>query len=128
MKMIEPNSIPELSYFPYVIYALAFLGLIAVFINKRKVYFAWFVLIILIGIAGMYDFYLWEYDYGHDLNPHAPIQVPGMAYQPPLFGGKMLLNFYAESYPDWGALFFALPMLLGALAFWFKKSAKQLVN
>lgn len=100
---------------------MAFLGLIAVFINKRKIYPTWLILVVLIGIAGMYDFYLWEYDYGHDLNPHAPIQVPGMAYQPPLFGGKILLNFYAESYPSWGAFFFGLPMLLSALAFWFKK-------
>ena len=43
----------------------------------------------------MVDFYLWEYEYGHNLDPTAPIQVPGMSYQPPLIGYKMLLNFGA---------------------------------
>ena len=28
-----------------------------------------------------------------------------MAYQPPLFGSKMLLNFQADSYPHTGSLF-----------------------
>jgi hypothetical protein len=50
----------------------------------------------------MIDFWLWEYDYGHNLNPNAPIIVPGMSYQPPLLGFKQLLNFGAYSYPDVG--------------------------
>ena len=125
MQMIEPDSIPELKIFPYVIYVLAALGLIAAFIDKKKVYLMFFVIIVLTGLAGMYDFYTWLYDYGHNLSPEAPIKVPGQSYQPPLLGSKWLLNFYAESYPYTGAIFFGLPMLLSALAFWFKKSVKK---
>lgn len=125
MQMIEPDSIPELKIFPYVIYALAALALIAAFIDKKKVYLMFFVIIVLTGLAGMYDFYTWLYDYGHNLSPEAPIKVPGQSYQPPLLGSKWLLNFYAESYPHTGAIFFGLPMLLSALAFWFKKSIKK---
>ena len=33
--------------------------------------FGWFILMSILGIAGMYDFYLWEYDYGHNLDPKA---------------------------------------------------------
>jgi len=121
MQMIEPDSIPELTYFPIIIYIMAALGIITAFINRRKVYLSWLILMILLGIAGMYDFYLWEYDYGHNLSDTAPIKVPGQAYQPPLIGGKWLLNFYAESLPHWGALFFSLPMLLAAFSFWKKK-------
>ena len=83
------------------------------------------VVMVLLAAAGIYDFYLWEYDYGHNLSDTAPIKVPGQAYQPPFIGGKWLLNFYATSYPYWGALFFALPMLLGAFAFWTKKEKKN---
>lgn len=122
MKMIEPDSIPELSYFSYIIYGLMALGFIAMLLDRKKIYLAWLILVVLIGIAGIYDFYLWEYDYGHNLSDTAPIKVPGQAYQPPLIGGKWLLNFYATSWPNWGALFFALPMLTSALAFWFKKT------
>ncbi len=45
-----------------------------------------------LAAVGLYDFYMWEYDYGHNLNPHAAIKIPGMAYQPPLIGSKMLLT------------------------------------
>jgi copper chaperone NosL len=54
----------------------------------------------------MADFYRWEYEYGHELNPDAPIKVPGMAYQPPLIGYKKLLNFGAYSIPDTGGWIF----------------------
>ena len=54
----------------------------------------------------MYDFWRWEYNYGHNLNPDAAIIVPGMAYQPPLIGFKQLLNFGAYSMPDIGGWIF----------------------
>ena len=54
------------------------------------------------GAWGIYDFWNWEYQYGHNLNPHAAIKIPGMAYQPPLIGWKQLLNFLAGSVPDTG--------------------------
>lgn len=54
----------------------------------------------------MADFWRWEYNYGHNLNPNAAIIVPGMAYQPPLIGYKKLLNFGAYSVPDTGGLIF----------------------
>jgi len=55
-----------------------------------------------VAFAGLYDFWRWEYDYGHDLDPTAAIRIPGMSYQPPLVGGKQLLNFHATSWPDLG--------------------------
>ena len=61
----------------------------------------------------MVDFYRWNYDYGHDLDPSAAIKVPGMAYQPPIFGYKQLLNFGAYSIPDIGGwLFIAAGLFL----------------
>ena len=60
--------------------------------------------------AGLCDFWKWGYDYGHHLDPHAAIKVPGMSYQPPLIGSKQLLNFHATSWPDIGGW-----ILVGAL-------------
>src|SRR5688572_9953312 len=71
-------------------------------------------LIIAGGIAALVDFYLWGYDYGHNLDPTAPIVVPGMSYQPPLIGTKQLLNFTAFSGPDIGGWIF---LVAGILAF-----------
>jgi copper chaperone NosL len=54
------------------------------------------------AIAGLVDFYRWEYSYGHNLDPGAAIKVPGMTYQPPLIGSTKLLNFTAHSWPGPG--------------------------
>ncbi|MDF9801339.1 copper chaperone NosL [Catalinimonas alkaloidigena] len=120
MKYIEPDSIPELQYFPYIVIGMVVMGIILFFVNKRQGFVAWSILLIILGILGIYDFYLWEYDYGHDLDPNAPIKIPGMIYQPPLFGQKMLLNFDAYSYPHWGSMFLGLAMVLGLAASWLK--------
>ena len=39
--------------------------------------------LLLVAVAGLADFWRWEYNYGHELNPEAAIIVPGMSYQPP---------------------------------------------
>jgi hypothetical protein len=118
MQKIEPESIPELKYFPYVVYAMMALGLIAAVINKRWGYAIWVIIMAVLSILAVYDFYTWMYDYGHNLDPEAPIKVPGMSYMPPLFGEKDLLNFYVKSYPQLGTLAMILSILFGALAFW----------
>ena len=68
--------------------------------------------------AGLGDFWKWGYDYGHRLDPHAAIKVPGMSYQPPIIGSKQLLNFHATSWPDVGGwiAIAALGCVLGAAA------------
>lgn len=125
MKHIEPDSIPELTYFPWVVGALGLLGLIAAFVNKSGLYLAWAVVFLVLAALGIYDFYLWEYDYGHNLSPTAPIKVPGMSYQPPLFGSKMLLNFNAISYPGTGGIFMGISMLLAFVAWWIKRKTAR---
>jgi copper chaperone NosL len=74
----------------------------------------------------MVDFWRWEYDYGHNLDPNAAIIVPGMAYQPPLIGFKQLLNFGAYSVPDTGAWIFigaGLILLVCVVLEWKKAKA-----
>jgi copper chaperone NosL len=102
MKTIEPDSIQELKIMPYTLGLLIIAGIFVSLTGKRKIFFVWVFLLILSGIAGGIDFYLWEYDYGHNLDPNAAIKVPGMNYQPPFIGSKKLLNFVAHSYPDTG--------------------------
>ena len=117
MKFIEPDSIAELTIFPYIIAFMSLLGIVFSILNKKKFYAIWIVLWIILGIAGMYDFYMWEYDYGHNLNPNAPIKIPGQSYQPPLIGTEMLLNFKATSLPDIGSLFLGIGVLFHTISF-----------
>jgi hypothetical protein len=120
MKYIEPDAIPELKYFPYVLYSLMGLGLLAAWIDRTWAYASWVVILVVLGTLGIYDFYLWLYDYGHTLDPHAPIKIEGMSYMPPLFGEKDLLNFYVKSYPHLGALFLGFSILLAMAATWIR--------
>ncbi|HNP19794.1 MAG TPA: hypothetical protein PKL31_15250 [Fulvivirga sp.] len=126
MKNIEPDSIPELTYFPYIVVTMAVLGVIFSFIGNRKMVLTWIIIMIGLGILGIYDFYLWEYDYGHNLSPTAPIKVPGMAYQPPVIGSKMLLNFKAISYPHWGSLFLGFGILLASASYYLSGKKRRL--
>jgi hypothetical protein len=103
MKLIKPESIVELQLMPYVLGFLILFGILVSFTGKKYLLYIWFGLLVISGIAGAADFYLWEYDYGHNLDPNAIIKVPGMNYQPPLIGSKQLLNFTAHSLPDIGA-------------------------
>ena len=125
MKYIEPDSIPELKYFPIVVAVLVLFGLVAAWSSSRILKLSWVIVLFICAGLGIYDFYLWEYDYGHNLSPTAPIKVPGMSYQPPLIGTKMLLNFKAMSYPHWGGLALAISMTIGLLSVWVGRKSKK---
>ncbi len=121
-----PVHMSEFDLFPYVVSIMSVLGVIAGFIGKRKLYITWFVVMAILGTMGMYDFYLWEYDYGHNLNSKAAIKFTDaegnpMAYQPPLIGNKMILNFMARSWPATGAYLLFTGMLLSVTAFFVDK-------
>lgn len=121
MKEI-PVEMPEFSIFPKVIVAMSILGIIIGFIGKRRLFLSWFVLMAIFGSIGMYDFYLWEYEYGHNLNESAAIKFTDskgnpLTYQPPLIGNKIILNFEAKSWPMTGAYLLLLGMSLSVVAF-----------
>lgn len=104
MKTIHPESIPELKIMPYLLGILIAFGIAVAIAGKKWLFTVYMAVFLALGITGGVDFYLWGYDYGHDLDPHAAIKVPGMSYQPPVLGSKKLLNFTAHSYPDTGGM------------------------
>lgn len=124
MAKIKPDMFWELDVFPWIVAGMSALGVIFGIIGNKKLFLFWGILWVVLSIAGIYDFYLWEYDYGHNLDPTAPIKIPGQSYQPPLLGGKTILNFYAFSFPAIGALFLGLGILLGFVSYWLKKKKR----
>jgi copper chaperone NosL len=102
MKHIKAEMFPEFDFLVYIVGFFILFGLLVAIIGKQKLLFSYLIITVLGGIAAMVDFYKWGYDYGHNLDPKAAIQIPGLSYQPPLFGHKTLLNFDAYSYPDIG--------------------------
>lgn len=128
MKTLHANNFIEFTVLPYIIgFFAAFCFLVAI-INKRKWLNMLFYSFVVFGIIAMIDFYRWNYNYGHDLDPNAPIQVPGMSYQPPLIGYKQLLNFGAYSVPDIGGwIFIGVGLLLLTAVMIQLKKKKKLV-
>lgn len=131
-----PDEMWEFSVFPIVILGMSALGLLIAFLGYFKkvgpwAFMAWFVLMSILGIAGMYDFNLWLIDYGSNLDPHAMIKVVDtssgapMTYKPPLFGYQKLLNFDVYSYPSTGGYAMFVGMAAIFLSYFVGKRAKS---
>ena len=123
VKKGEVEPLFEFVLFPIVVGVMALLGLIFSFVGKPKLYLVWLVIMVVLGIAGLYDFYKWLYIYGHDLDLNAILKITDpqtglpMGYQPPFFGYKKILNFEVYSFPEIGAYFMGVSMVLSLLAF-----------
>lgn len=120
MKPIEPDTIPELKYFPYFVIGFTILALVFGMIDRKFLYYLWLILFSIALVLAVYDFYLWEYDYGHNLNPNAPMKFEDESFQPPLFGSKVLLNFVAKSFPHIGGYFVIASWICAASALYLK--------
>jgi copper chaperone NosL len=102
MKTLHTEDFVEFTILPYLLGFFGLLFLITAISGRRKMLVFSLTAFVIFGIVAMIDFWKWEYNYGHNLNPDAAIIVPGMSYQPPLIGFKQLLNFGAYSIPSTG--------------------------
>ena len=106
MQTLHAENFIEFSILKYILLGFAGLILITALVGRKKFVYFTFVAFLLFALTSMADFYRWNYNYGHNLDPDAAIKVPGMSYQPPLIGFKQLLNFGAYSMPAKGGLLF----------------------
>lgn len=102
MRAISVDMFPEFEYIATVIMIVAVLCFLLALIGRWWSALTYWIVLATADSLALYDFWRWGYDYGHNLDPHAPIVIPGMAYQPPVIGYKKLLNFEAWSLPDTG--------------------------
>ncbi len=128
MATLHNESFPEFQFLGYMIAFYIAAGLLTALVGKRPVLLGYVVLLLLGAAVALVDFYRWGYEYGHNLDPNAAIQVPGMSYQPPVIGFKNLLNFGAWSLPDVGGWVFIVAGIVavgtyGYEAFWRKTVA-----
>lgn len=126
MQEIVPDAIPELKIMPWLIAGLIALALLGAATGSRALFTIWVGVFMLILLVGLVDFWLWEYDYGHNLDlDNAAIKVPGMSYQPPLIGSKQLLNFRATSWPALGGWIAVLSCFSGMVLWWRTRPARS---
>lgn len=106
MQTLHAENFIEFTILKYILGFFAISMLAAAIVGRKKLVYAVFIAFALFSVLSMVDFYRWNYNYGHNLDPNAAIKVPGMSYQPPLIGYKQLLNFGAYSMPDSGGMLF----------------------
>jgi copper chaperone NosL len=128
MAPIHIESIPEFRFLKYILLSIVVYGLYIRYSNFNKKHLVFLLVVLSVfGLLCILDFYLWLYDYGHNLDPMASIKIPGMSYQPPMLGEKNLLNFTVFSFPSYGVLTMCLSGLIIVLliAFGFRKDSRK---
>ncbi|WP_286760706.1 hypothetical protein [Salegentibacter sp. UBA1130] len=137
-KIPKPAEMWEFRVFPIVIAGMAILGVLLGALGFFKKipaswFLGWFILMLVLGLLGMYDFNNWLLDYGTDLDPKAIIKLTDsegnpINYKPPLFGTQKILNFTAHSYPRTGAYLMFIGMSLTLVAWWIRKKALKTIK
>ncbi len=125
MQLIVVENFWEFKVLPYLYAVIVAFGFFVAWRGKLNLLWVWMGILVVFAVFGFTDFYLWEYDYGHNLDPHAAIKVEGMSYQPPLIGYKQLLNFLAGSLPDIGGIFVGIGGFIAISVLFFEHKLKN---
>jgi len=119
MATLHADEFWEFAFLPYLLGFMIAFGLFVGYKGNRRWLWIYMTVLVVIAALACFDFWRWEYQYGHNLDPHAAIRIPGMSYQPPFLGYKVMLNFVAGSLPDIGGLMIIVPsVLMGTLLLW----------
>jgi len=116
MKHITPEDFKEFRFLPQALTFFGVMALLAALVNRRWIGILGWLAFTGFSIYMFSDYARWLYDYGHNLDPRAPIKLP--IFTPPLIGLKQMANFKVLSLPVPGTLLLGLAWLLGPLAIW----------
>lgn len=108
MREIRAADFPEMKFIPFGLGLFLLLGVRAALFGRVHQAVDLLVLFTYFGLFSLAAFYYRMYDFGHRLNPEAPIKVA--PFTPPIFGRQHIANFEVYSYPGPGTY------LLGAYA------------
>src|SRR5215213_5481223 len=122
MKAIEAADFVEMSWIPFVFGVIILLILRAVVIGQMANLVDLFALYCYFGIFSIGSFWYRLYQYGHNLDPHAPMRIK--PFTPLLVGVKQIANFREYSFPQAGAYLLCGSVLLILLAGWWSRKEK----
>ena len=125
MKPIDPAIVDVLRIMPWAVAAVMALAVLAAAVGRRWAVWGWLGTFAVLGTAGLAEFKAWNHDYGTNLDPTAPIKIPGMSYEPPMLGVEQLLNMTTSSWPSWGTLFIAMAFGCGVAALWLARRTAE---
>lgn len=102
MRKLDPADFRDLDFLPFAMGALALLALRVAVIGDVRALLDLAVLTGYFGIFSLGRFVYMLYNYGHSLDPRAPIKMA--AFMPPVIGSKQMGNFVVSSWPGPGTL------------------------
>jgi copper chaperone NosL len=99
MKITE-DMYWEFKVLPVLTGILIVWGLWVAFVGTRRAFYWWLGYYAVFAAFSLSDFYYRLWQFGHTVDPHAPIRISG--YVPPMFGTKHFMNFTISSLPAAG--------------------------
>jgi hypothetical protein len=106
MRALDPADFADLDFMPFALGVLALLALRVAAIGDVRSLVDLAVMTTYFGLFGMARFAYMLYTYGHNLDPRAPIEMPG--FMPPVWGTRTIANFTVTSHPSAGTLLISL--------------------
>ncbi len=104
MHELAQENFTEFLWMPFIMGVLALLMLRAAAFGTVGHIVDATVLFVYFGLFALWSFGHKMWAYGHELDPTAPVKVPG--FMPPMFGRSQLANFEVYSYPGPGSYAF----------------------
>jgi len=122
MKPIQEADFMEMRWMPFVFGVIILLTLRSIVFGEMSNVVDLFALYSYFGTFSIASFWYRLYEYGHKLDPHAPVHIA--PFTPKLIGMKQIANFREFSYPEMGAYLLCVSVLLIVLAGWFSRKEK----
>jgi hypothetical protein len=116
MRPLLESDFSEFKWIPLMVGIFFILALRAIVIGKMSNLVDTTVLFMYFGLFSFWSFYRRLYEYGHNLDPTAPVKVP--PFTPPLFGSEQIANFRVHSYPGAASFFMVGFFVVSLLAIW----------
>lgn len=123
MKPLSSADFVEMKWIPFALGLFVLLALRAVIHGSMSQVVDLAVLFLYFGTFSMGSFYYRMYQYGHDLDPRAPMTIE--PFTPTMIGSQQIANFVQTSLPMSGAFCLAGVPLCLLLAVWFSRKESR---
>ena len=122
MKPIQQADFLEMRWMPFVFGLIILLILRSIVFGEMSNVVDLFAVYVYFGLFSIGSFWYRLYQYGHELDPHAPMHIK--PFTPLLIGVKQIANFRQYSFPLAGAYLLCGSVLLILLAGWWSRKEK----
>ena len=122
MRPLLESDFSEFKWIPLALGSFFILILRAIVIGKMSKLVDLVVMFGYFGAFSLFSFCHRLYEYGHHLDPSAPVKVG--AFMPPVFGEQQMANFTVYNYPGAGSYFLFAAILMLVLAVFLSRPAR----